>query len=252
MPTLKDEAICIGQRKYSETSQIVTLFGREYGKLRAIAKGSRREKAKFSGGVDLLNNGYIQFVSPREGQSLGTLTEFDLVESWPQLRGHLISLHCGQFIAAMVDDFTEELDPHPHLYDILKVTLERLKETAQPEVVLVGFELALFREVGLSPIWHRCCACGKSLPEKVRVYFSSENGGILCRECEGAVFEKWPVNARVLDLLNRPENLSAVGREVVISLHELLCYHYREVQGKQSKIMIFLNHLLKQGGRSHG
>ncbi|MHC4433863.1 MAG: DNA repair protein RecO, partial [Planctomycetota bacterium] len=45
----KDMAICIRAVDYSETSQIVTLFARDTGKIGAIAKGSKRPKSKFDG-----------------------------------------------------------------------------------------------------------------------------------------------------------------------------------------------------------
>ncbi|MBM4027044.1 MAG: DNA repair protein RecO, partial [Planctomycetes bacterium] len=38
----KDQAICLRTVDYSETSQVVTLFARQAGKVRAIAKGSKR------------------------------------------------------------------------------------------------------------------------------------------------------------------------------------------------------------------
>ena len=38
----KDRAICVRVADYSETSQVVTLFARLSGKVRAIAKGSKR------------------------------------------------------------------------------------------------------------------------------------------------------------------------------------------------------------------
>src|SRR3712207_7995583 len=53
MPLVRDRCICLRRTEYSETSQILTLFAREHGIVRAIAKGAhRRTKAgasKFDG-----------------------------------------------------------------------------------------------------------------------------------------------------------------------------------------------------------
>ena len=62
--SIKDQVVCLGHRRYSETSQIVTLFGRDSGKIRAIAKGARREKGSFGGGLDVLSSGEAVFIRP--------------------------------------------------------------------------------------------------------------------------------------------------------------------------------------------
>ena len=54
MPAQHDQAICIRHWDYSETSQTVGLFGRTLGCFRGLAKGARRERGSFSGGLDLL------------------------------------------------------------------------------------------------------------------------------------------------------------------------------------------------------
>jgi recombinational DNA repair protein (RecF pathway) len=45
----RDRAVCIRTVDYSETSQILTLFGRLSGKIRAIAKGSKRVQVRLRG-----------------------------------------------------------------------------------------------------------------------------------------------------------------------------------------------------------
>ncbi|MCH7602254.1 MAG: recombination protein O N-terminal domain-containing protein, partial [Planctomycetes bacterium] len=59
MPTISDYAICIRRWDFSETSQTVSLFTRESGIIRGLAKGAKREKGNFSGGFDLLTLGQV-------------------------------------------------------------------------------------------------------------------------------------------------------------------------------------------------
>jgi hypothetical protein len=59
VPNLIDEALCIRQWDWSETSQTVSLFCRTHGIVRGLAKGARRERSSFSGGIDLLARGEI-------------------------------------------------------------------------------------------------------------------------------------------------------------------------------------------------
>ena len=72
---VKDIGICVGRQEYSETSQIVTIFTRGQGKIRGIAKGARRAKGKFGGGIELLSRGQVGF-NPGRGEGVVTLTEW--------------------------------------------------------------------------------------------------------------------------------------------------------------------------------
>ena len=54
---IKDKAICLRAVNYSETSQVVTLFTRDHGKIAAMAKGSRRAKSSFDGAIEVFSFG---------------------------------------------------------------------------------------------------------------------------------------------------------------------------------------------------
>jgi len=51
----KARAIVIRTFPFGDTSCVVTLFTREYGKLRALAKGAWRPKSGFDAALDLLS-----------------------------------------------------------------------------------------------------------------------------------------------------------------------------------------------------
>ena len=75
MATIRDQAVCVRQWDFSETSQTVSLFCREQGMIRGLAKGSRRERSSFSGGFDLFTRGEIVAIV-KPGRDLATLTEW--------------------------------------------------------------------------------------------------------------------------------------------------------------------------------
>jgi len=252
MNVVKDQAICIGQRVYSESSQIVTFFGRCTGKIRAIAKGSRRQRGKFSGGIDLLCGGEIVYVPPRPESTLATLTEFTLQEPVSLLRTNLIPLHLGQYMAAMTGEFTEDFDPHEQLYETLSRCLDQLQHSQRPEAILVSFELALLREVGLEPRWGNCCGCGRKLADNVRTYFSSGQGGMICRDCEGAIVEKRIVEPAVWQVLLERQDPNNANPRAIAAAHDLLAYHQRELLGKQSTIMKLVHNLLHKQNSKEG
>ena len=77
----KDHAICIRAVDYSETSQIVTLFTKQNGKIGAIAKGSKRPKSSFDGPIELFAYGRIIFT-----HSDDAILAMDFSDWKPELR----------------------------------------------------------------------------------------------------------------------------------------------------------------------
>ena len=199
---VKDIAICLARRDYSETSQITTLFTREHGKVRGLAKGSRRRKSKFSQGFELLSQGQIVFSPPRSGSGLITLTEWMPQNSHQQLRRSLKSLHRAYYLAELMDLFTEELDPHPRLYDLFCSALTNLSaDTAGLDCLT--FQFNLLQEVGLAPELSRCARCSTPDRQASAKAFSYTQGGTLCPDCAQTATEKTRINPLGLQLLRR-------------------------------------------------
>ena len=245
MPTMSDNAICLGKVTYSESSQIVTLFGRQHGRIRAIAKGSRRERSGFSGGIDLLYLGNVSFITPRGSSELSTLTNFNLDESFAGLRKDLLALNSALFLAEFTTDMLEDLDPHPELFDRLVIALDSLNSSnLSPEHIILNYERFLIENTGHMPMLTRCSACGIDTSDIDKPYFSSSSGGIVCDGCSPGIPEKRLSEKNVINaLINRqlPDNLPL---DIIIKAHGLLCYHKRALTGRPGKVMGFLNKLL--------
>src|SRR3954470_12209780 len=122
MPLSNDVCICLRKVEYSETSQILTLFGRNHGLMRVIAKGAHRKTkagaSKFSGGIDLLDVGDAVF-SLHSERELSTLCEWELQEGHLELRRNLRAVYLGLYAAELVNALVEEHDPHPDVFDRL-------------------------------------------------------------------------------------------------------------------------------------
>ncbi len=57
----KDVAICLRKTDFSETSQVVTFFTKDAGKLAALAKGAKRKKSSFDGPIEVFSYGQIVY-----------------------------------------------------------------------------------------------------------------------------------------------------------------------------------------------
>lgn len=229
---VKDVGICLARMEYSETSQLATIFSRDHGKIRGIAKGARRTKGKFSQGIELLSRGDIAFSQPRSGHGLITLTEWTVQESYPQIRRSLGQLYRGYYLAELVNLFTEELDPHPRLFDLLDRSLADLA-VRESQCGLLAFQVALLEEVGLWSELDKCVHCGQEPSD----YVSFTEGGILCRACAGATEEKSRVRPAGLEVLRKIANRQAAEPAAQAARHaqEILGYWIRSALNREPK-----------------
>ena len=177
-------ALVVRGTDWSETSRIATLFTREFGKIRALAKGGRRLNSKFEIAFDLLNVCEVVFLRKASG-GLDLLLEAQIVERYPHLRTDMAALYAGYYVAELLSEGTQDYDPHPALFDAATETLRNLADGVPRRVS--AFELVWLRELGYSPRFDACAACERELSvrgaEPVRVDYSPESGGVVCPDC---------------------------------------------------------------------
>ncbi len=184
MAAEKAIALVVRGTDWSETSRIATLFTREFGKVRALAKGGRRLKSNFDVAFDLLTVCQIVFLRKAHG-GLDLLTEARLEEQFPALRTNLPALYAGYYVAELLADGTQDYDPHPELFDAAIGALRGLGEVGDPRAAVSAFELVWLRELGYSPRLDSCATCGgEAMPgNTARAVFSPSAGGVLCPAC---------------------------------------------------------------------
>jgi len=183
VPAIRTLALVVRTVEVFETSLVATLFTRELGKVAVLAKGGRRLKSSFQGGLDLLGVSDI-VMFPKASESLDLLGESAPVERFASLRRDLAALYAGYYIAELLTDLTDLHDPHPKLFDAARITLRHLGDAELRPRRVVRFELACLREVGLLPSLDRCAQCGVDMrPRGGAVSFGLSSGGVLCDAC---------------------------------------------------------------------
>lgn len=249
MALAQDRCIALRKIEYSETSQILVLFAREHGLLRVIAKGAhRRTKAgssKFDGGVDLLDVGNAVFTFAPE-RELNLLTEWSLLDGHLDLRRTLRGMYLGQYAAELTSLLFEEHDAHPAHFDRLEHLIEDLASPRAEESFL-AFQLDLLRESGYMPELAGCGECGLALTDRDAAgYFSPARGGIVCRNCEGAIPDRMEVDVRLLRLIQgvlrlprangTPAKLPRLTRHQTDPINRLFATHVEHTLGKKLRL----------------
>jgi DNA repair protein RecO (recombination protein O) len=193
----KATAIVIRSVDFSETSLVVTLFTREFGKISALAKGGRRLKGPFESALDLLALCRIVFLH-KSSEALDLLTEAKLLRRFRPSRRNLSGLYAAYYVAELLGALTDEDDPHPKLFDLADETLAALGEGEPVAKRLVRFELGALGLLGHRPSLDACVECGAAVAPAGRVAFGLLDGGVLCENCRVERKQVVRVNAGVL------------------------------------------------------
>ena len=255
----KDEAICIRALDYSETSQIVTFFTRATGKISAIAKGSKRPRSAFDGTIEVFSYGKIVFSVPTK-EKLATLTEFESAygsSSFGRPANDLFALNCSFFAAELINLLTNEYDPHPGLFDSFLQFLQGANEHRASSIehresrienreslsLLILFQLALLKEIGLQPVLNACVNC-KTRYEirdtRYEIYFSSSANGLICRDCQNSFPDKIRLTKTAANALSNLKLLAESGKNTLNEIETVLIHHFTELLGHRLKMAKYI------------
>ena len=182
MSSEKTLAIVLRVVDFSETSCVVTLFSRDFGKISALAKGARRPKGPFESALDLLAVCRIVFIH-KSSDALDLLTEAKLERRFRAASSSLSCLYAGYYIAELLRELTDEGDPHPLLFDAADKALSALENEPEVAALILRFELTALRVLGHLPALGNCAACGEPIAAGDRIAFGQLAGGCLCVRC---------------------------------------------------------------------
>ena len=240
----KDLAICIRAVDYSETSQIVTFFTRQTGKISAIAKGSKRPKSAFDGPIEILSHGQIVF-SDSGKEKLATLTEFEPIYDAPDYAGprsDFFALNCCFFAAELLNHLTHDYDPHPELFDRFLHFLQNAEQHETQHYMLAAlilFQLGLLREIGFQPILSACANCKTQHAihnTQHETYFSSSANGLVCRDCESSFPDKIRLSNNAASCLTSLKQVPNASEETLREIEKILVHHFTEFLGRPPKM----------------
>ncbi|MEZ6140021.1 MAG: DNA repair protein RecO [Zavarzinella sp.] len=222
---------------WSETSRIVTLWTREFGKIQAIAKGGRRLKSNFEVALDLLNICSIVLIRNSVGR-LDILTEARVEHRFTPLRSDLNALNAGYYIAELLGDGTQENDPHPGLFELAVHALEQLRLKPAWKSVVALFEVGWLHEIGYQPCLDCCVACRKPYPGRGKALYTVSGGGLVCRDCSGTQRQRMVLAETTLQQLVTLNAGTAVEPDQ--NVREILNLTVTEILGRPSRVCKYL------------
>jgi DNA repair protein RecO (recombination protein O) len=211
----KSEAIVLKTMKFRESSKILTLYTRQYGKLSVIAKGARDPKSKFGSVLEPMN--YVLAVFYRkENRDLHLLTQCDLMKSFKHLSDDMERMHAAMSIVELVDVVTHAEEQNELLFQTMVGCLEEINGATKNALpVLYLFEMRLSGILGFKPNFHTCFSCGRPMDEKATGPRGAElylnGGGVLCVYCMHKALGQGTISLGALKVLQRLQEIQEIG-----------------------------------------
>ena len=174
------DAVVLRHSDFGEADRLLTLFTRQLGKTRAIAKGARKIASRKAGHIEPFTHVRLQLA---KGKDMLLITQADTVDAYLPLRDDLVLTGQAAYVLELLDRFSfEEGTEHPSTFRLLTETLARLASQEDVWVVLRYYEMRLLDHVGFRPQLFECANCGRVVQPEDQ-YFSFSAGGVICPRC---------------------------------------------------------------------
>jgi DNA repair protein RecO (recombination protein O) len=226
------EAIVLSRFDYGEADRILTLMTPAGGKVKAIAKGVRRQTSRIGGSLEPFAELRLALA---HGRTFDVVTQVEVIHAWLRLRDDLESFGTASYIAELANGTLEERHASERVYLTLKRAYEILDAGMAPGRVARWFEMHLADELGVRPEVDRCVECGRLLEADERYRWVPPLGGVLCERCPGPPHDRVGLTLEALKLLKAYQRLDVealaalrvrpeIEREVEAAMREFLAY----------------------------
>ena len=178
--SVRVDAVVLRHSDYGEADRLLTVFTRQMGKLRVIAKGARKIASRKAGHIEPFTHVRLQLA---KGKDMFLVTQADTVDAYLPLRDDLTLTGQAAYVLELLDRFSyEEQTESPSTFKLLTETLARLAAQADVWVVIRYYEMRLLDHVGFRPQLFECANCGRAIQPEDQ-YFSFTAGGVICPRC---------------------------------------------------------------------
>ncbi len=240
----KTEAIVLQKIKYGDTSIIVTLFTKDFGKMSAIVKGGRSPKSKLNSSIDILNHLQIVFYR-KESREVQLISSASIISHYPNLKGDIESLKFAQAVVELIKNLMAEHEVNQRLFNgIVKIfsLMDEFRETAS--ILFARFFMFFLSELGYQLQIEKCSKCGNKELSKNELSYNYDLG-IFCSDCKSTYTESFSISSELFELLNClksnrtvPKNLYSEVDKAINFMERHLRHHVQDFKGLQS-IKIF-------------
>jgi len=143
--TYKTVGLILNQKNFFEADRLLTVFTKDFGRLRLLAKSVRKLTSRKRGHLELFSQ--VKIVCAK-GKNLDLITEAETVNNFPVLRRNLNRVRIAYLLCELVNDLTAENQEHDDVYQLLLNNLLLLDSSSAPQNLIFNFEKSLLELLG--------------------------------------------------------------------------------------------------------
>ncbi len=220
------EAFVLHGYPYRETSLLIEVFTRPFGRVSMVARSARSPRSPLRGVLLAFQPLGLSWFGKSE---LRTLARAEWIGGHPPLRGE--ALLCGFYLNELLLRLLAREDPHEALFSKYQEALRRLATDPDPAAALRSFEKALLRELGYAMPLERDSASGGRIDPAKSYRYDPERGPV---EANGSGAEPLVSGRTLLDIA-RDDYGSAETQQQAKALMRALINHRLEYQPLRSR-----------------
>ena len=182
MGILSSEAIILRTYPLRETDKLVVAYTRKYGKVRGVARGSRRIRSRFSGRLEPLS--WVELVAfERRNQELVSIDKVELLKGYGLAMQDYQAYLRSSYLLELLLETVPEHEANDSLFRLLLHVLPLLGDRHQSRLASVYFQIWHLKLAGLLPSLSACSGCGGALSPGAEAWRRLDALGLFCREC---------------------------------------------------------------------
>ena len=201
------DAIVLYRNVLGDSSLLVTLYTRDFGKLKVVARGARKPKSKMASAFQPFTLISVTF-RRKEHRELQTLSKAEVLSTFRYLGENLTKMAYASAVAELINRLVIGEEPSEELFNLIIQTLNALNHLPEVagEVVFWRFQLQFATTFGYAPQFSNCIGCVNALKE-TPVRFSPALGGALCPQCQAQDISAFEISLGTIKLLDRIQKL---------------------------------------------
>jgi DNA repair protein RecO (recombination protein O) len=220
---------------YKETSLIVEVFARDYGRVPLMAKGAKRPHSQLRGVLQTFQPLQVAWTGKSE---VRTMVSAEWVGGLRPLERS--ALLCGFYLNELLVKLLARDDPHAALFDHYVAALNQLAHDEPPAIVLRKFELGLLKETGVAGNISAVAATGQPVLAEHLYVIDPERG-----PREATVSDTMPVvnGKTLLDMEAGDYTDTTTQQQSKFLMRHLLSHHLNGLTLNTRQILIDLMQL---------
>ena len=215
-----------------EYDRRVVILTKEYGKISAFAKGSRRPNSPLVGAVNPFSFGEFTMY---EGRTSYTIQSASISNYFAELRRDMIGAYYGFYFLEFADYYTKEFNDEREMLKLLYQTIRALTNPhISDRLIRYIFELKALVINGQAPQVFQCVTCGDKDRQSV---FSAVKGGLVCSECVAGVIDDMVLDNSTLYSMQYIES-SSIEKLYTFTVTEKVLDELGRVMGRLMEVYV--------------